>query len=103
MNYVSVWKNYKLFRTFMLTRHFALMCWIFFPLYVWNTYPKENYKLQCSLTFTNQHSNYIVRYLTNWGNMSKELFFPPLPLNGSQFFLNLQTHRRKDFHSHESY
>lgn len=67
------------------------------------TYTKENYKLQRSLTFTNQHSNYIARYLTTRGNMSKEFFFPPLPLNSSQFFYNLQTPCAKDVHSHELY
>lgn len=79
VNYVSVSTNYKLLRTLMLARHFALMCWTL-PVYVWNTYTKENHKLQPSLTFTNQHSNYITRYLTTRGNTSKEFFFSPTSL-----------------------
>ena len=50
------------------------MCWIF-P-YMCEAHTKENYKLQSSLTFTNQHSNYTARYLTTKDNMRKEFFFP---------------------------
>ena len=89
MNYVSVLTNYKLLRTFTLTRHSAVISWIF-P-FMYETHTEENYKLQSSLTFTNQHSNYIARYLTAQGNMRREFLFSPLPLNSSQFFYNLKT------------
>ena len=95
--YVYVSTNHKTLRTFTFTlRHVVLMRQIF-PLYAWNTYAKGNYKLQRSLTFTNQHSNYIARYLTTRGNTRKEFFLSPTSFKSFSIFLQFTDSLHKRF------